>query len=167
MTKFTSYAVAALLSATATVSDAQNTPVSRMEHLTRGVVAVPASSGNGMFVSWRMFGTDDDLTTFDLLRDGVVVKKDIVDKTNYVDVNGFTSSEYQVVAKHNGVEVDRSEPVTGWSNLYMQIPLDKPADGNVKGSAYSYSPNDCSVGDVDGDGEYEIILKWGPVKLEG
>lgn len=162
MSKFTSYAVAALLLATATVSDAQNTPVSRMEHLTRGVVAVPASSGNGMFVSWRMFGTDDDLTTFDLLRDGVVVKKDIVDKTNYVDVNGFTSSEYQVVAKHNGVEVDRSEPVTGWSNLYMQIPLDKPADGNVKGSAYSYSPNDCSVGDVDGDGEYEIILKWDP-----
>ena len=30
------------------------------------------------------------------------------------------------------------------------------------GQSYFYAPNDASIGDVDGDGEYEIILKWDP-----
>ena len=30
------------------------------------------------------------------------------------------------------------------------------------GKSCTYSANDCSVADVDGDGEYEIILKWEP-----
>ncbi len=39
----------------------------------------------------------------------------------------------------------------------------KPADGiTPAGDTYTYSPNDASIGDVDGDGEYEIILKWDP-----
>lgn len=28
--------------------------------------------------------------------------------------------------------------------------------------SYSYSPGDASVGDLDGDGQYEIVLKWDP-----
>ena len=45
---------------------------------------------------------------------------------------------------------------------YLNIPLDRPAGGTVQGSSYTYTPGDASVGDVDGDGEYEIILKWDP-----
>ena len=46
---------------------------------------------------------------------------------------------------------------------YIDIPLDKPADGvTPAGEKYSYCPNDASIGDVDGDGNYEIILKWDP-----
>ena len=46
---------------------------------------------------------------------------------------------------------------------YIDIPLDRPADGvTPAGEKYSYSPNDASIGDVDGDGNYEIILKWDP-----
>ena len=45
----------------------------------------------------------------------------------------------------------------------MQIPLDKPADGvTPAGDTFMYSANDASIGDVDGDGQYEIILKWDP-----
>ena len=41
--------------------------------------------------------------------------------------------------------------------------MQKPADGvTPAGDTYTYSPNDASIGDVDGDGEYEIILKWEP-----
>ena len=31
-----------------------------------------------------------------------------------------------------------------------------------KGEAYTYSANDVSVGDVDGDGQYEYVVKWEP-----
>ena len=30
------------------------------------------------------------------------------------------------------------------------------------GEAYTYSANDMSVGDVDGDGQYEYVVKWDP-----
>lgn len=43
------------------------------------------------------------------------------------------------------------------------MPITRPAGGvTPDGKSYEYNPNDCSVGDVDGDGEYEIILKWDP-----
>lgn len=59
--------------------------------------------------------------------------------------------------------VDTTEAVSPWGSLCLQIPLDKPAGGTTPDKvAYNYTPNDCSVGDVDGDGEYEIILKWDP-----
>jgi rhamnogalacturonan endolyase len=46
---------------------------------------------------------------------------------------------------------------------YINIPLNIPPDGvTPSGQHYSYHANDASVGDVDGDGEYEIILKWDP-----
>ena len=88
MNKFTCYLFAAMLSVPMVGANAQVTPVSQMENLSRGVVAVPSASGNGMFVSWRLLGTDDDLTSFDVLRDGNVIKEDISDVTSYYDRNG-------------------------------------------------------------------------------
>ena len=45
----------------------------------------------------------------------------------------------------------------------LDIPLDKPADGvTPTGGSYTYSANDASVADLDGDGELEIVLKWDP-----
>ncbi len=155
-------AVALLASATASVS-AQNTPVSQMEKLDRGLVAVPAKSGKGYFVSWRLLGTDDVNTTFTLLRNSATgttaVKKDISEKTSHVDAYGNAASTYQVVTLYKGEPVDTTKAVSPWANIYKSIPLDRPAKGANGGT---YSPNDCSVGDVDGDGQYEIILKWDP-----
>ena len=52
---------------------------------------------------------------------------------------------------------------SGQSGAYFDIPIQKPAGGTTPdGVAYTYSPNDASVADLDGDGEYEIILKWDP-----
>ena len=47
-------------------------------------------------------------------------------------------------------------------NPYLSIPICKPEDGEIAGEPFTYTANDCSVGDLDGDGEYEIILKWSP-----
>jgi len=143
--------------ATAMSMQAQITPSSQMERLDRGVVAVPATTGN--FVSWRLLGTDDDQNTrFDLLRDGIVIASDLV-KTNYTDRQGTAASKYQIVTKANGRDDETSEPVGRWANSYLTVKLDRPAIGANGGT---YTPNDCSVGDVDGDGQYEIILKWDP-----
>ena len=137
---------------------AQITPISQMEKLDRGLVALPANSGRGNFVSWRFLGTDDNNTRFDLVRNGATIATDL-EVSNYKDDSGDSSSEYQVITKVNGEAVNTSNPVKAWGEVYKKLKLDRPAKGAQGGT---YSPNDCSVGDVDGDGEYEIFVKWDP-----
>ena len=139
-------------------SKAQITPISQMEKLDRGPVALPASSGSGNFVSWRFLGTDDNNTRFDLVCNGTTIATDL-EVSNYKDANGDSSSEYQVITKVNGEVVNTSDAVKVWDKVYKTLKLDLPAKGAQGGT---YSPNDCSVGDVDGDGEYEIFVKWDP-----
>lgn len=137
---------------------AQNlpTPESQMEKLGRGVVALPQKEG--IFVSWRLLGTDDARVTFDVVRDGETIAEGLT-ASNYADEAGTTASRYQVVCRVNGKAVETSQEVTPWAQAYMTLPLDRPATGALGGE---YSPNDCSAGDVDGDGEYEILVKWDP-----
>ena len=147
--------MAGMLSATAL---AQQTPESQMEKLDRGVVALPSSS-SGNFISWRMLGTDDeDVTTFDVLRDGKTIAENQY-KTNYKDAGGGQTSAYSIVTKVNGEAVDTTKAVKVWQLVYNPIKLDRPAKGSQGGT---YSPNDMSVGDVDGDGQYELFVKWDP-----
>ena len=146
------------LSAMLLCSKAQITPISQMEKLDRGLVALPASSGSGNFVSWRFLGTDDSNTRFDLVCNGTTIAADL-EVSNYKDANGDSSSEYQVITKVNGEVVNTSDAVKAWDKVYKTLKLDLPAKGAQGGT---YSPNDCSVGDVDGDGEYEIFVKWDP-----
>jgi rhamnogalacturonan endolyase len=139
---------------------AQVTPTSQMEKLSRGVVAVPSAS-SGYFISWRLFGTDPENTSFDVLRNGVRIAS-LTSVTSYNDVNGSSTSKYQIVTRRAGVAVDTTAAVTPWTAIYKSIKIDKPAGGTAVNSAYNYTPNDCSTADVDGDGEYELILKWDP-----
>ena len=141
---------------TTKVSQELATPESQMEKLGRGVVALPQTKG--IFISWRLLGTDDARTTFDVIRNGEVIAEDLT-VSNYSDEAGTTDSKYQVVCKVNGKTIDTSNEVTPWAKNYMTLALDRPATGALGGE---YSPNDCSVGDVDGDGEYEIFVKWDP-----
>ena len=133
----------------------------QMEKLNRGVVALPAQQ-KGIFVSWRLLGTDPAATSFHLLRDGKPIARNLTGATCYTDTDGMPSSHYQVVTLHGQMPVDTSSVATPWAGLFLSIPLDRPDGGTVDGREYVYLPNDCSVGDVDGDGSYEIILKWDP-----
>ena len=142
----------------AATAPAQNTPLSQMEYLDRGVIALRAAS-SGNFVSWRFLGTDDeDNTRFDVLRNGIVVATDLY-KTNYLDKGAPTVATYQIVTKVGGEVTETSEPVASWGSTFKKLILNRPADGPNGGT---YDPNDCSVGDVDGDGQYELFVKWYP-----
>ena len=146
----------ALIACLAIGAQAQVSTDAQLEQLGRGVIALPAQSG-GIFVSWRFLGTDSESTTFDLLRDGNVVKADISTATCHTDATGNGTCRYQVVTKVDGEAIDTTDAVAPWADYYYQLHLERPT-----ASGYTYSPNDCSVGDVDGDGEYELFVKWDP-----
>ena len=152
----------AILGLTALPLQAQITPVSQMERLNRGVVALPGSGGKGNFVSWRLLGTDDNAVVFDLLRDGQPIATDLT-VTNFTDTEGTTASGYQVVAKLHGDAYDTSATITPWNKIYTTLTLDRPAEQTMPdGTSCTYVPSDCSTGDADGDGEYDIVVKWDP-----
>ncbi|MGN6645242.1 MAG: rhamnogalacturonan lyase [Cytophaga sp.] len=133
----------------------------QLEKLDRGVVAV-SMGGTKVFVSWRWLGTEDDIT-FNLYRNGIKINSSPLAVTNYTDNSGNATAVYTVTSIINGVEQPASVGVTPWAQKYLRIPLNVPASGSTPtGEAYTYSPNDCSIGDVDGDGTHEIFLKWDP-----
>jgi rhamnogalacturonan endolyase len=133
-----------------------------MEFLDRGVVAV--KTGTGVFVSWRLLGTEGSNVSFNVYRDGTKVNTSpITNSTNLQDASGTSSSKYTVRAVVGGTEQTASAAASVWGNNYLSVPLSVPAGGTTPdGVAYTYSANDASAGDLDGDGEYELIVKWDP-----
>ncbi len=134
----------------------------QVEALDRGMVAIQTK--DGVYLSWRFLGTDDAGTAFDIYRDGQkITASPITTSANYLDVSGNVDSHYELHTLQNGIDKEQSESISVWKDNYLDIPLDKPAPGvTPDGKEYSYAPNDAACGDVDGDGEYEIILKWMP-----
>lgn len=140
----------------------------QMEYLDRGLNAIKTNSG--VFVSWRWLGTESNTVKYNLYRDGKKVNAFPLNITNFTDTAGTVDSVYQVAAVVDGEEKEKCEEVSVWAENKLEIPLDIPKvlnpDGTVKtnenGTEILNYPNECSVADLDGDGVYEIILKWEP-----
>lgn len=135
----------------------------QMEKLNRGLMAVKAE--NGIYIGWRMLGTDPKNITFNLYRDGKKINDNpITDSTNYLDKEGKVDSQYEIRVVADGKELASSKSATSVnSTSYFDLPLQKPENEiTPKGDRYSYNANDASVADLDGDGEYEMIIKWDP-----
>jgi rhamnogalacturonan endolyase len=128
----------------------------QMEFLSRGVVAVQAGN-DSVFVSWRLLHTDKDNVAFDVYRNsetGKAVKlnrKPLTDATSLMDVATLANGKYTYLVKplKGGQEgkylLDKKEKGNPW----LTIPLQTPE---------KYSPGDISPGDLDGDGEYELVV---------
>ena len=125
------------------------------ERLDRGVVALPAQD-KGIFVSWRLLGDDANDVRFDVVRNGKTIAKDIA-VTNFTDAEGRATFAYSIIAKQGGKKITSKE-ITPWNDIFYRMPIDRPEGGNTPDGSYTYSPNDCLVGDVDGHGEYELVL---------
>lgn len=141
----------------------------QMESLDRGLIAVNnGTSGN--YIGWRLLGPESDTLGFNLYRitDGgsteILNAEPLKGATNFLDTSAVAGPVYQyfVATVENDSETGISDTVDVWSQNYITVPLQRPDGGTVPDGSYSYSPNDASAGDLDGDGKYEIVLKWDP-----
>lgn len=159
--RYPALALLALLSLQSALLRAVAEPPQRlMERLGRGVVAMRQTDGK-VFVGWRLLGTDPEGIAFNVYRvtgGGSPVKLNaqaLKQSTQLVDaaVKLDQTNAYYVRPVLDGKEQAPSARFTLLANApavgYLSIPLQTP-DG--------YTPNDASVGDLDGDGEYEIVL---------
>ena len=162
MLAFTGLPLAQANPAPPAVSD-NSGPKRQVENLDRAPVAV--LTDQGVTLGWRMLGLDRDSIGFHVIRDGVqLTEEPIRDTTTYVDPEGTAASKYVIMTVGNGDGQDRlSAEFSPLSQNYLAIKLDKPADGVSKdGKPYTYTANDSTVADLDGDGSYEIIQLWNP-----
>ena len=132
----------------------------QVERLGRGLVAVHQGEGK-VFLSWRLLATDPEGVAFNVYRTvgtGEPTKlspEPLTGPTHWIDAAAALdqSTTYTVRAILAGKEEvpggSFTLPAQASARPYLTVPLQTPA---------GYTPNDASVGDLDGDGEYEIVL---------
>jgi hypothetical protein len=144
----------------APASDATSTT----ENLNRGLISLRA--GNGNFLSWRLLKSDRAAVAFNVYRGTTRVNSAPITVTNFTDAGAPVGATYTVRPVVNGIEQASTlaaEPAAALAAAYQDVPIQVPAGGTTPdGVSYTYAANDASVGDLDGDGSYEIVLKWDP-----
>ena len=133
----------------------------KMETLDRAPVALKTK--DGVFLSWRLNAYEYEKgIDFILFRNGErIMEYPVTDSTNYLDKEGTAADVYTVKAVYDGKMEKEGATVKVVDAPYLSIPLDKPEPFVAPdGTSYPYTANDASVADVDGDGQYEIILRW-------
>ncbi|MFD2162081.1 rhamnogalacturonan lyase [Paradesertivirga mongoliensis] len=142
-----------------------------MEYLDRGLVAFRKDE-KAVFMSWRKLATDHPDTRFIIYRkigggSGVMLSRNS-EATNFVDslADWSESITYSVVPVLQGKQLKETGTYTLPANApirqYLPIAIKQPPGGMTGTQKYSYNANDLSVGDLDNDGIYELILKWDP-----
>lgn len=145
------FLLAALLAANSFSASAQQVK----EKLNRAPVAVKTSQG--ILVSWRSLTSDAKNLAFDVYRNGKKVASAVSDVTSYLDANGKPGDTYRIVSSAG----ETSEAIA-WNNMFTTFDVKRPASIKSGNTTGRYRPDDMAVGDLDGDGNYELILKWLP-----
>ena len=132
----------------------------RMESLDRGLVA--AKVANGVYVNWRITGEEWFDVSYNIYRDNAKINSvPITGASNYEDPAGTLASKYKVSAIVDGVERAACAEVSVFPNPYREITMEPiPQIAGVPDSYYDlYEINDVTTADLDGDGEYDFIVK--------
>jgi len=141
----------------------------------RALVAVDAAgvdttvtdtSGNqyeqGVYLSWRVFEEDPADVTFTIYRNGEMIITDFP-MSNMVDEDGKAGDIYQVVGSSDqrlGLEANET---MAWAEQFLELSLYKPENQIMPdGTETFFTANDMSVGDITGNGELDLIVKWAP-----
>lgn len=140
-------------------------PDIQKEKLSRGLICL--RDGDSIALSWRMLEEDHEKIAFNVYQDGKRLNQTPISHATFYKAlcpkDDALFEVKMVQGKKETTMQGGSVRLTADTKDYLAIPLTKPADGvTPDGRTYTYSANDASVGDVDGDGEYEIILKWDP-----
>ncbi|MFC7404322.1 rhamnogalacturonan lyase [Georgenia alba] len=141
-------------------------PLRQAERLDRAPVAV--ATPDGVHLSWRSLGTDPGSLAFRVYRDGErITRAPLRGATNLLDPEGGVDSTYVVTVVGHGPERPVTREFGVWSEPYLDIPLEKPAGGATPdGEEYGYVASDAGVGDLDGDGSYELVMLWNPTNAQ-
>jgi len=135
-------------------------PQRRMENLDRGLIATKVQEG--VYINWRITGQEWYGVSYNLYRDGIKLNDiPISGASNFTDQGGTLASKYKVSAIVKGIEQTASREVDVLPNPWVDIKLREiPKINGVPDSYYTdYSINDITAADLDGDGEYELIVK--------
>lgn len=136
----------------------------QMQYLNRGIVVIRHQQ-DSVFLSWRLLATDPEQAGFNIYRDNILQNRQPLQQATCFTAplpDTTTDSKWRVVPVVNGHELATNDNFLLKAHApvqqYLTIPLHRP-DGK-------YSANDATVGDLDGDGRYEIILKWDPANAK-
>ena len=135
----------------------------KTEKLNRGLVAIKQDDGK-VALSWRTLKSDRKGEPFNVFRNGNRLNKEPLTDggTFFIDDIGTVRGDVRYVVTGGGIDGEYVLSPDAQPG-YVAIPLQKPEGGTTPdGRNYRYSANDASVADVDGDGQYEILLKWDP-----
>ncbi|MEU0228914.1 rhamnogalacturonan lyase [Streptomyces sp. NPDC006284] len=152
--------------ATLPTDTAEAATARQVEALDRGVVSV--HTGDGNLVGWRWLGTDPDNVAFNVYRAGTKVNSaPVTATTTFFHAGAPSHADYTVRAVVNGTEQGDSVHAVQFRAGYKDVPISPPAGGTTPdGVSYTYEANDASVGDLDGDGALDLVLKWQPTNAK-
>ena len=140
-------------------------PGKQIEKLNRGALAIHTAGGT--FISWRLLAHDAPGTLFNVYRGTLKLNGTPLNELNWTDSGGTASSSYAVRAVVNGAELAASSAGATWAAPYKTVPVQRPAGGTTPdGVAYTYEINDGAPADLDGDGSYEMVIKWQPTNAK-
>ncbi len=140
------------------------------ESLDRGMISLPIDDSS-LYIGWRFLKSDDETRSFDLYcKDGnklLKLNSEKLIKTtdyvlhnfkNYIGKTIYLVNEQKQLIDSTSISIDKS---------YFSVPIHKPKNGiTPNGEEYSYTANDVTIGDLTGNGQYDIILKWEPTNAK-
>lgn len=131
----------------------------QMEYLNRGAVAI--RTDKGMYLAFRLFADEYETTEFEIDKNGTFLTRlTKADATNYLDEGGQPEDVYEIYKIEQGRRI-AGEKAKNLMHNYLDVPVRKPEPRKTPdGNTYEYTLGDASVADLDGDGEYEIVVKW-------